>query len=201
MTTHQLKNPNASFAKWIGLPFISLIALGILASVGGSGSSGTDDIPVAKTAAEAAEVGDVVIIRYPNLTVMCGDRNDMSKVYIVGEQALRQTYRVENHDASKAFEAQRSAQKYAMAQYSSCEWAPTKDDTRFVVKEKHIIGDKNALFHVADYCLKPTDRDECWWIAETADMSPQIKRVGREPSQQEVDQLKEAGRKLQRDSK
>ena len=159
---------------------VSLLLIGAFVALVGSGgnkSSSSTEEPVANSAAEAADVGDTVVIRYPSLTVMCGDRNDMSKVYIVGEQALRQTYRVENHDASKAFEAQRSAQKYAMAQYSSCEWAPTKDGTRFIVQEKQIIGYETAAFHVADYCLKPEGRNECWWIAATATMIPQIKRV------------------------
>lgn len=202
MTT-QLKNPNASFAKFVAIPFVVLMGL-VMIIAGGGGSSRNSEPEQTKTAAEAADVGDTVTILYPYSTIMCADRNDMAKVYAVGEMMQRQTYRIEN-DAYKAVEAAAAGRKQAMASAYSCKWAP-KNDVRFTVQEKNTVGDDDSLFHVAAYCLKPVDgtdgKAKCWWIEETASSrNPQIKRVGREPSQQDVDQLKEAGRKLQRDSK
>jgi len=66
------------------------------------------------TAADAAQVGDVVTLIYSSSTIMCAERNDMSKVYVSGEVALRQTWRMEN-SALKAVQAKAASQKSAMA--------------------------------------------------------------------------------------
>ncbi|KYK50019.1 hypothetical protein A1D31_22160 [Bradyrhizobium liaoningense] len=131
-----------------------------------------------KTAADAAAVGDIVTVLWPASTIMCSERDDASKVYIVGENAMRQTWRIEN-SAMKAVQAKSAARKQAMSQAPSCEWAPEK--ISFIVKKKEIIGDKASLYHVATYCLKPENKagSDCWWISDTATNGPQVKRIGR----------------------
>lgn len=190
---------NRNFAKFIGIPVLGLIGLAFLAGGGGGSSE-----PEAKNAAEAAVVGDVVTIIYPRSTIMCGESRDSEMVHITGELVFSQTMRVENN-ASKAVEAEMAAQKHAMAKAYSCEWAPGKDDFRYAVKEKRIIGDETTQFHTARYCLKPLtvdNGDRCWWIEQRATWHPQIKRVyhtsspQRDFNQQDVDRLMEVGRKL-----
>jgi hypothetical protein len=130
-----MRPENKSFAKFVGIPVLALI--GLSAVMGGGGSSGSDtDTPVAKNAAEAAQVNDVVTIIYPHSTIMCEQRDDMSKVYVVGEMMLRQTMRIEN-DVWKALDAEKAGQKSAMAKAYSCEWAPKKE-VRIVVQQKDI---------------------------------------------------------------
>lgn len=194
-----MRHQNKAFAKFVAIPVFALIGLGAIVG-GGSGSSSQPEEPEAKNAAEAAQVNDVVKIIYPSSTIMCAERNDASKVYIVGETMLRQTMRIEN-SVWKAIDAERDGQKRAMASAYSCEWAPKKE-ARFVVQQKDIIGDKNSLFYTADYCLRPeTSSDgKCFWIIATADMNPRIKRVGHAFTQQDADRLKDAGRKLQPDN-
>jgi hypothetical protein len=153
------------------VPFGLILGYGILAG-GNNNSAATSEKTT--NAADAAQIGDTVTIRYPNLTVMC-ERKDMGIVYIAGEIALRQTMRVEN-SALKAVQAEREAQKHAMATAYSCEWAPKKE-TRFVVQEKQIVGDEQSLFHVAEYCLRPETSDKCLWIEDTATGNSQIDRV------------------------
>jgi hypothetical protein len=84
--------------------------------------------------------------------------------------------RVEN-SVWKALDAQKEAQKLAMREAYSCQWAPRKG--RYLVKNKNIIGGEDKGFHVAEYCLKPeTNTDEkCWWIQATATMNAD--RAGR----------------------
>ncbi|TYL70956.1 hypothetical protein [Bradyrhizobium cytisi] len=170
-----MRPENRGFAKFIAIPALGLIAL----AAAGCDSGGPSE-PEAKNAAEAAAVGDTVTVKWPASTVMCSERNDASKVYLVGENALRQTWRVEN-SAMKAVQAKSAAQKLAMSQAYSCEWAPN-DRMRFVVKQKEIIGNKSTAYYTADYCLKKeVGGEECWWIIERADMGPPIKRVARAP--------------------
>jgi hypothetical protein len=130
----KMRPQNKSFAKFIGIPVLALIGFAAITGGGGSSSGSSAEKPAA-SAAEAAQVGDIVTIRYPHSTIMCGEQNDMSTVYIVGETAMRQTMRVENN-VWKAIDAEKAGQKYAMAKAYSCEWAPRRDSTRFVVKQK-----------------------------------------------------------------
>lgn len=148
----------------------------LLLAIGCSGCDGSSSVDTTTTAADAAQVGDIVTIRYPASTIMCGERNDASAVYVAGELALRQTLRVEN-SAMKAVEAGKAARKAVLAKSYSCEWAPDKG--RYIVKDKQITGDDNALFHVAEYCLTPqaTSSGKCWWISASAKMNAQIDRL------------------------
>lgn len=133
----------------------------------------------AKYAAEAAEIGDVVIIRYTNGTIMCEDSADADKVYVAGENALRESTRVDRTNITKAVEAKIAARDSAMQQARSCQRSPTPRDLRYIVRDKAIVGSNKDLFYVAKYCLKPANRtdDTCWWIEATANESPQIIRI------------------------
>lgn len=132
-------------------------------------------------AADAAQVGDVVTVRYPSSTIMCGTEADMSMVYVAGETARRQTMRVENSGVYAALAVEAAAQKSAMAQAYSCEWAPK--DVRYVVQQKQIAGDEseNSFYHVAEYCLRPPTADRCWWIGSTATSIALIEKVHTKP--------------------
>ncbi|RXG91625.1 hypothetical protein [Bradyrhizobium zhanjiangense] len=156
--------PN-NFAKTITIPALCLLI---------AGCGGGSDLDT--TAADAAQIGDTVKVRYPASTPMCAERNDASKVYVAGELAQRQAMRVEQ-SASKAVDAAKAARKAAMASAPSCQWAP--DSGEYAVTGKEIVGDANAQFHTADFCLKPKGRDDqrCWWISASAKMNPQIERI------------------------
>lgn len=132
----------------------------------------------AQYAAEAAEIGDVVIIRYTNGTILCEDPADADKVYIAGENALRESMRVDRTNITKAIEAKVAARDSAMRQARNCQRSPTPRDLRYIVKDKAIAGSDKDVFYVAKYCLKPVNRtdDTCWWIEATANESPQIIR-------------------------
>lgn len=154
------------FAKAIAIPLICLAV---------AGCDTDDGVPEAKNAAEAAAVGDTVTVLWPASTIMCAERHDAGNVYITGQLANRQAWRLER-DSMKAVQAEFAARKEAMVRATSCEWAPPK--MRFVVKQKEIVGGKDSDFYAAEYCLKKeVGTDQCWWIVDTATNGPQIKRV------------------------
>jgi hypothetical protein len=111
-------------------------------SCGDARLQGTTE-PEAANTAEAASIGDVVIVRYTHSTVLCEDQNDAEQVYLSGELALRHTMRVED-SVWKAIEAERTAQKAAMARLYSCRWAAHggSKDVHNTVTHKDISGNE-----------------------------------------------------------
>jgi hypothetical protein len=66
----------------------------------------TASLRESKHASNAADVGDVVTIRWPASTIMCSHRNDADKVFVTGRMVLAQVYdqevRVNNNTADYA---------------------------------------------------------------------------------------------------
>jgi len=134
-----------SIGKFLGLTAIGLFCLGTISTTitGGGGSSSSTTEPEAANAVEAANIGDVVMVRYSHSTVLCEDKNDAEQVYLSGELALRHTMRVED-SVWKAMEAERTAQKAAMARLYSCRWAAHggSKDVHNTVTHKDISGNE-----------------------------------------------------------
>lgn len=141
------------------LGFIALLGLFIvLVAMPGS-------YPVVK-AQDAAIVGDVVTVRDAASTVLCEDRNDASKIHMVGETAMRQSEFFDK-DAGKAVMKKDAARKIVMGEAYSCQWAPR--GVRYTVKKKEIVGTDNDNLRVVAYCLQPNGRGTCFWVVETFD--------------------------------
>jgi hypothetical protein len=140
--------------KWI-LGISGIVAL--IAMMGSCGKSPTG------LRANAAQVGDTVSL-YPS-TIICGDKNDASRVHKAGVIAVYQTLRLDN-DVRKALEAEREASKRVMRDAYSCQWAAY--GAKYIVQEKNVFGteqDANAfLFHYMQYCLRPVTGDTCLWV-------------------------------------
>jgi hypothetical protein len=148
-----------------------IIAFGalVIIAVALQGKGNSDDAAAPTPAPEpelnieaAADVGDTVKIKYPASTIICSDPEHASKVYIAGELALRQTYRVENSIWS-AVKAEHAAHEAAIRNYFSCYWASR--EARYTVEQKEIIGDDTALFHAVKYRIKPAGKTDDWWLA------------------------------------
>jgi hypothetical protein len=135
--------------------------------------------PVAPTpppkAANAAEIGDRVVLRYPASTIMCSLENDATGIALAGKIALGQTMRVEN-DAYSAVKAMNAARKETMRTLYSCSWAPAKD-VQFRVEQKRLTGTPKDLFYTVSYCL--SIENKCWWIIEDQTSESPFKSVER----------------------
>jgi hypothetical protein len=126
-------------------------------------SSANAEVTEAK-AAEAAEVGDDVAVRYAGATILCANENDAAQLYLAGEVALAQAMRVEQ-SVWRAVSEESAARKEALRRLHSCEWAPR--GLRYRIEQKRIKGP-----HV-QYCLRPSGSSSCWWlIAKGTSYSP-----------------------------
>jgi hypothetical protein len=123
---------------------------------------------------DAAVVGDVVTIRDAASTALCEDRNDASKIHMIGEVTKRQTDLFEK-DAGKSMMRKDAARNAAMREAPSCQWAPR--GVRYTVKQKEIVGTESDEFHVVVYCLQPHGKDNCLWVEETFDRKSPIERT------------------------
>jgi hypothetical protein len=129
--------------------------------------------PVAKVQ-DAAIVGDVVTVRDAASTVLCEDRNDASKIHMIGEITMRQSDLFDK-DAGKSMMKKDVARSAAMREASSCQWAPR--GVRYTVKKKEIVGAESDDFHVVAYCLQPKGKDTCLWVEETFDRNAPIEKI------------------------
>jgi hypothetical protein len=171
-----------TFAKFIGVAFALIIVVNGVRdlttgstgtdSTGSSGnttkvaSKGSSSPPEASVKLQdAAKVGDVVTLRYPNSTILCGDRND---AYLAGVVAMSQTYRIEN-SSHKAYAAGSAAKKIAMREAYSCRWPA--EGIRYTVTEKTITGTKDDAHHVVTYGLRPVGSVKTVWLDGTFDWS------------------------------
>ena len=157
-----------SFGKFIGIAFGLIIVVNGIGDLtkgdgnsGGGRNSSTTKVAASSSSSsaeanvkvqDAAKVGDIVMLRYPSITILCGERNDASMVYLAVVVAMSQTYRIEN-SSHKAYAAGSAAKKSAMREAYSCQW-PEKD-VRYRVTEKAITGTKEDAFHVVTYGLRP----------------------------------------------
>jgi hypothetical protein len=124
-------------------------------------------------AQDAAIVGDVVTVRDAASTILCEDREDASKIHMIGEITKRQSNFFDK-DAGKAVMKKELARNAAMLQAPSCQWAPR--GVRYTVKKKEIVGTQNDDFHAVAYCLQPNGKSTCFWIEETFDDNAPIEK-------------------------
>jgi len=120
----------------------------------------------AKNAPEAAEIGDIVRMKYPTSTIMCTSSTDVFTVFLAGRMAENEEYRLTDN-AQQALEAGHEARKQAMRTAYTCRWA--KRDIGYRVTQKEIIGTEADAFHVVKYCVRAADgatSDECQWLEQ-----------------------------------
>jgi hypothetical protein len=125
-------------------------------------------------AQDAAVVGEVVTVRDAAGTALCEDRNDASKIHMIGEITIRQSDLFDK-DAGKSMMKKDVARNAAMREAPSCQWA--RRGVRYTVKKKEIVGTDGDDFHVVVYCLQPSGRDTCLWVAETFDRKSPIEKT------------------------
>jgi hypothetical protein len=126
------------------------------------------------SAADAAEIGDTVTLKYEGVEIICANKHDADTIYRAGEIAVRQSYRLEQSvNVSKMVQARADARKIAMVGAYSCQWSPLK--ARYLVVHKEITIDLQQP--VAKYCLRPLNGDRCWWIERTATSYSQLNRI------------------------
>jgi hypothetical protein len=125
---------------------------------------------------DAAEIGDEVSIKFTNSTIPCADRGQASQVFMVGELAKREAFRM-NESAHTAVANVQAARKNAMRNLYSC--FVSRDRARDRVKDKQISGTERDAFHTVAYCLLPSGRDECVWIVEDHDAYSPFENVQR----------------------
>jgi hypothetical protein len=129
-------------------------------------------------AAQAAEVGDTVILKNPSLDYICSNREDASKIYYAGLIALDNEYRM-GTSSWTATKAKYEARKQALRTAYSC--GVSGSDVRFLIEQKKVIGKKDDVFYVVNYCLKGLNTSEpmkeCAWIVVEQDASSPFKTV------------------------
>jgi hypothetical protein len=136
--------------------------------------------PPAKATAtqDAAEVGDTVQIKYPSSTILCRTRNDASLVYIAGEYAVRESFRLDKADGTAMIKAQDAARKVAMRDHApSCYWASSQSDAHYIVQQKEITGTEADVFHDVSYRIKQVGETADWWLIGTYGASSPFEHV------------------------
>ena len=134
--------------------------------------------------ADAAEIGDTLSLKYPASMILCGSDEDSFKVYLSGEMAFSQVYRVDN-SMSSAMDASTQAKKAAMAKVYSCHWGSQMKDQRFVVVDKH-VSKKDSFIDAASYHLRSIETKQDWWFEETSWLSSDFEKVTKPQPKEQV---------------
>jgi hypothetical protein len=123
---------------------------------------------------EAAEIGDIVELRKPHLTVMCPTEVSASNVWSYGAIAFTLSKQMGNDDRTM-YKDMMAGIKNGMREMG-CQWAP--EEGRYLVTEKK-IDKPNSLIKSdrVSYCLQPSDKSACRWIHDWAHLSSPLKSV------------------------
>lgn len=112
-----------------------LVFLGFFIAALLPGGGPDPESPENVNADAAANIGDTVELRWSNITIICTDRDEASKVYVAGELTFRLAYdqhhRVQREGQEfavrDALDEKATAKKQEMQKQYSCRWATPID--------------------------------------------------------------------------
>jgi len=112
-------------------------------------------------AADAANIGDIVTVKYASTRILCEDPHDASKVYMTGYLAA-DIVLGRGGSIDSALETQIAAEADAMQAVHSCTQAVRH--LHYQIVQKDISGTDGELFHAVKYCLRPDGKNSCLWL-------------------------------------